>query len=431
MSYQKTIDFLFSQLPMYHRVGASAYKADLNNTIELLALIGDPQHSFRSIHVAGTNGKGSVSHMLASILQECGMRVGLYTSPHLRDFRERIRVNGQMISRHKVVKFVHDHQESFQQIKPSFFEMTVAMAFDHFREEKTDICVIEVGMGGRLDSTNVLTPLLSVITNISFDHMAFLGHTLELIAAEKAGIIKEGIPVVIGETAAETKPIFLHHAQTRNSPIIFADDRFASQISARLSVKEELLVLDISRDKEPYLKGLLTPFAATYQQKNIITVLACCEQLSALGIPIDREVAAKGILNVVRNTGLMGRWQVLSHSPLTICDTGHNTAGLREVLAQIRETKHRQLHFVFGLVNDKETEPILEMLPQDAVYYFCKADIPRGLDAHDLKSLAMNHGLHGKSYPSVKEAYLCARKAADPEDLVFVGGSTFVVAEVI
>ena len=431
MTYQRTLDYFFSKLPMYHRIGTAAYKADLVNTISLCNLLDNPQNSFPTIHVAGTNGKGSVSHTLASILQESGYKVGLYTSPHLRDFRERIRINGKMIPKKKVVRFVNDHVQDFEQIQPSFFEMTVVLAFDHFREEKIDVGVIEVGLGGRLDSTNIIKPVLSVITNISFDHMQFLGKTLQAIAGEKAGIIKMGVPVVVGETQVETKPIFIRQAHLHNSPIIFADELFQSQILNQPSGNKNFLVMNIFHGQLLYIKNLTSPLAGLYQQKNIITVLAACEQLRPSGFFVEQENIVKGIRNVVRNTGLQGRWQVLSHSPLTICDTCHNSGGLSEVLAQIGVTQHKQLHFVFGLVNDKEIESILRLLPKNAIYYFCKANIPRGMDAEELKRLAVKEGLSGTTYFSVKDALEAAQKAANTNDLVFVGGSTFVVAEVV
>jgi dihydrofolate synthase / folylpolyglutamate synthase len=431
MTYRETLDFLFSQLPMYHRIGAPAYKADLANTVELCRLLGNPERSFPSVHIAGTNGKGSVSHMIASVLQETGLKVGLYTSPHLRDFRERIRVNGTMIPKMKVVSFVHEHVENFKRIQPSFFEMTVALAFDYFREEEIDIGVIEVGMGGRLDSTNVITPLLSVITNISFDHKQFLGNTLRQIAGEKAGIIKDGIPVVIGETRRETSPVFLQHAKAHGSRIIFADKIFRSRISDPPQGKQDFLCLDIFRENKIFFNKLLSPLQGFYQHKNIVTVIACMEELRKTGIKSEKKEIVNGIRHVIRNTHLTGRWQMLKKSPLTICDTCHNPAGIRYAMNQIGKIKHKRLHFVFGVVNDKETAPIFRLLPNDAIYYFCKPDIPRGLDAAELKKRAVQKGLKGKVYPSVGEALKAAQDAAGPEDLVFVGGSSFIVAEVV
>ena len=417
---------------MYQRIGPAAYKGDLTNTIALCRILGNPQNSLRTIHVAGTNGKGSTSHMLASVLQESGLKVGLYVSPHLRDFRERIRINGKMIPKGFVVKFIEDYKKAFEKIEPSFFEMTVGLAFSWFREEKTDICVIEVGLGGRLDSTNIITPLVSVITNISFDHKQFLGDTLEKIAAEKAGIIKAGIPVVIGETQTGISGVFRKTAKSKGSEILFADSVYHHRPVKALSAKPfDGLVFDIDYSGKSFITQVYCPLGGYYQEKNIVTVLGALELINRTGLHITVQDIKKGLRNVIRNTHLLGRWQILSRSPLTICDTGHNEAGIKEVIDQIRRTPHKRLHFVFGVVNDKELDPILGMLPRDAVYYFCKADIPRGLDASELRQTAMNAGLKGKAYVSVKEALEAATQNARPGDLVFVGGSTFVVAEVV
>jgi dihydrofolate synthase / folylpolyglutamate synthase len=431
MTYKTTLEFLFSQLPMYQRIGPSAYKADLENTIELCNLLDNPQNSFRTIHVAGTNGKGSVSHMLASILVESGLRVGLYTSPHLKDFRERIRVNGKMIPKRKVIDFVKRNRPAFENIQPSFFEMTVALAFDHFRDEKIDIGVIEVGLGGKLDSTNVITPVLSVITNISLDHTQFLGNTPEQIAREKAGIIKKGVPVVIGESCMETKDVFLSKAHELNSPISFADEHFICDEDPLSAKTQEMLRLKVIHDDVPLSKDIHSPLTGIYQKKNIVTVLECCEHLQRNGFGLTTTNIAKGIRNVIRNTWFQGRWQVLSENPMTICDTCHNPGGLTEALAQIRKMNPHKVHFVFGVVNDKDLHSMLPMLPKNAVYYFCKADIPRGMDATELKNLASAEGLKGNAYSSVHEAFQTAKNAAGKKDLVFVGGSIFVVAEVV
>jgi dihydrofolate synthase / folylpolyglutamate synthase len=452
MTFGETLDYLFSRLPMYFRVGAVAYKPDLTNTAKICNLLGNPQDSFRSIHVAGTNGKGSVSHMLASILQEKGLKTGLYTSPHLKDFRERIRVNGKMIPKRKVVEFVKKYRKEFEKIQPSFFEWTVGLAFDHFREEKIDIGVIEVGLGGRLDSTNIITPLLSVITNISYDHMQFLGDTLEKIASEKAGIIKPGVPVVIGETQEETKHVFIDKANETGSEILFADQAFkatscnviasdanlqnpASCIqhpaSRKLSASASLCFINLHKKGKSNFNRVESPLLGAYQLKNITTVAGTCEMLGKQGFSISEDKIRRGIKNVILNTHLAGRWQMVSHNPLTICDTGHNEAGIREVLAQFKATPHSHLHFVFGVVNDKQIDHILDLLPKDATYYFCKADIPRGLPQEELKNKSNAAGLKGESYPSVKKALKAAQKKAKPDDLVFVGGSTFVVAEVV
>jgi dihydrofolate synthase/folylpolyglutamate synthase len=431
MTYKETIDYLYVQMPMYQRIGAAAYKADLNNTLTICDLLGNPQHAFRSVHIAGTNGKGSTSHMLASILQEKGLKTGLYTSPHLTDFRERIRINGIKIPEEKVIRFVEKYKPEFEKIQPSFFEMTVGLAFDHFREEKVDIAIIEVGLGGRLDSTNVITPLLSVITNISFDHMQFLGDTLEKIAKEKAGIIKPGIPVVIGESQEDIRQIFIEKAREEQSEIVFADAEFTAGKSSTWEPDTGMMCIDIFRNNTIYLSNLESPLGGNYQKKNIVTVCAACEVLASRVEPVSADDIRIGILNVIKNTGFAGRWQILSRVPLTICDTGHNEAGLWEVLDQISRTPHENLHFVFGLVNDKEIDNILQMLPKDATYYFCKADIPRGLDSNELRIKAHGYGLTGEAFDSVKKALKAAHQDAGMKDLVFIGGSTFVVAEVV
>jgi dihydrofolate synthase / folylpolyglutamate synthase len=436
-SYPETLHYMFSQLPMYQRIGSAAYRADLANTIALCNVTGNPQNSFPSVHIAGTNGKGSVSHMIASVLQEKGLKVGLYTSPHLKDFRERILINGEKIRKRFITRFVDQYYSDFERIHPSFFEMTAVLAFDYFRNEKVDIAVIEVGMGGRLDSTNVITPLLSVITNISFDHMQFLGDTLEKIAAEKAGIIKPGIPVVIGESAESTTKVFTEKAISTASEILFADTLYSvidSELDSRHRPDQLVtayLELDAVRVNKTFLTGLKLPLTGIYQRKNLVTVLAAIEMLGKSGFDITKEDLLKGIRRVIHNTHLSGRWQILSRHPLTICDTGHNEAGIREVLRQIDATQHKQLHFVYGVVNDKDIHTILAMLPHDAIYYFCKADIPRGLDQDILESIASDAGLQGSAYPSVAEALSAAQTNAGPGDLVFVGGSTFVVAEVV
>ncbi|HPS74009.1 MAG TPA: folylpolyglutamate synthase/dihydrofolate synthase family protein [Bacteroidales bacterium] len=431
MNYSQSLEYIFSQLPMFHRIGAAAYKPDLGNITELCRSLGNPQHQLRTIHVAGTNGKGSVSHMLASILQEAGLKTGLFTSPHLKDFRERIRIDGRMIPRSKVASFITRLRTEFEHLHPSFFEMTTALAFEYFREENTDIAVIETGLGGRLDSTNVITPVVSVITNISFDHMQFLGDTLEKIALEKAGIIKPSVPVVIGETQPETEPVFRHQAAACGAPVLFADQLFTATPAdpGRKAVTElDLIVLQRDGEKSWHVSS---PLPGIYQEKNIITVMGVVSVLRAAGYPVTDRQVVDGIGKVIRNTGLSGRWQVLGKKPLTICDTGHNEGGLRYVLAQIAQTPHQRLHFVFGAVSDKDLKTILKMLPSDATYYFCKANVPRGMNARELAQMAHGNGLKGNDYPSVKQALAAARQAADDEDLIFVGGSTFVVAEVV
>jgi dihydrofolate synthase / folylpolyglutamate synthase len=432
MNYKQTLEYLYSQLPVYHRIGPAAYKADLKNTLELCNLLGNPQNNFKSIHVGGTNGKGSVSHFLASILQTSGLKVGLYTSPHLKDFRERIKINGKLIPEDYVKGFVNNYRKQFETSGMSFFEMTVGLAFRYFSDEKVDIAVIEVGLGGRLDSTNIITPLLTVITNISFDHMALLGDTLRQIAGEKAGIIKRGVPVVIGETQEEIKDIFTDKAGELNAAIYFADKSFRlSEVNLQSSaVSYKVSSFNI---QHPTF-NISSPLTGNYQRKNIVTVIQAVEVLNnlpAINYQLSTVNILKGIEDVIKNTGLMGRWQILSQSPLTIFDVGHNEAGIREVVQQISLTPHKKLHFVFGMVNDKETGKILSLLPKDAEYYFCKADIPRGLDQEILAENANKIGLKGKAYLSVKEAFMKARKNAEKDDLIFVGGSVFVVAEVI
>ena len=428
MNYQDTLEWMFKQLPMYQRIGAAAYKADLNNTIALLDMLGNPHRSFKSVHVAGTNGKGSTSHMLASIFQEAGFKTGLYTSPHLRDFRERIRINGEMIPQEKVVSFIEKNHEAFERMQLSFFEMTVGMAFQYFAEEKVDIAIVEVGMGGRLDSTNLITPELSVITNIGLDHVQFLGDTLEKIAGEKAGIIKASIPVVIGETQAETHHVFEDKARELQSPIYFADQLFDCD---EIHLDEHLTKkYDIWKNSELYLEACEIPLTGNYQKKNLATVM-CAADLLREKFQFKDDDLRDGIANVIRNTHLMGRWQILSKDPLTIADTGHNVDGIREVVSQLAEMTYNKLHFVIGTVNDKDIDHILQLLPHNCEYYFCKADIPRGLDANILAQKAFELGLRGNVYSSVRDAYLSALNAASFDDVVLVGGSNFTVAEVI
>ena len=390
---------------MYQRVGQSAYKADLAATLNLAKYLKNPEKSFKSIHVAGTNGKGSTSHMLASVFQEAGYKTGLYTSPHLKDFRERIKINGQMISEQYVSNFVQNHRPFFESNQLSFFEMTVGLAFEYFRSENVDIAIVEVGMGGRLDSTNIITPEVSVITNIGLDHTQFLGDTLEKVAVEKAGIIKDRVPVIIGETSPETKRVFEEIALERNAPIVFAEMNDASTYSSDL-------------------KG-------SYQQKNIRTVISILRMLQKKGWNISEENIQKGLMNTVKNTGLMGRWQILGQAPKVICDTAHNREGLQIVLDQLASEDFQNLHIILGVVSDKDLASILPLFPKDATYYFCRPNIPRGLDASLLLSRARGFGLIGQEYISVSKAYEAALKAALPQDLVFVGGSTFVVAEVL
>lgn len=431
MTYRQTLDYLFSQLPMFHRIGAAAYKADLDATRALCKILGNPQQDFSSIHIAGTNGKGSTSHFLASVLQEAGYKTGLFTSPHLRDFRERIKVNGRMISKSEVTSFVMQHREEFNAVQPSFFEWTFALAAWYFAKAKVDIAVIETGMGGRLDSTNLVNPVITVITNIGLDHTQFLGSTLAEIAVEKAGIIKTGIPVVIGETHPETKPIFTRSAARCMAEITFADQDIRINQAVLTKQKQPLLRAEFISSPSGQNYKLATPLSGKYQLKNLATVICTLEKIQQTGMKIQPENIIAGIRKVIKNTGLMGRWQTISRNPLTIADIGHNPDGMREVLEQVALTPHRRLHFVFGVVNDKDVRTILEMLPRDASYYFCKADIPRGLDASELAEIAGELSLIGKTYCSVKEALISAQQAAGADDLVLVGGSTFVVAEVV
>ncbi|MCC8425674.1 folylpolyglutamate synthase/dihydrofolate synthase family protein [Mucilaginibacter sp. UR6-11] len=437
MTYQQTIDYLYAQLPVFTRVGVSAYKADLSNTIRLCNRLDNPQHKFRTIHIAGTNGKGSTSHMLAAVLQTAGYKTGLYTSPHLKDFRERIRINGEMISEQAVIDFVAGHKADFEAIQLSFFEMTVGLAFDSFAKEKVDIAVIETGLGGRLDSTNIITPLLSVITNIGWDHMNILGDTLQLIAAEKAGIIKPNVPVIIGEKQAEVADIFIRKAEKENAPISFASDLF--EVRAQLDLKDEqaakgydeLLDVEATRNAPPETYHLQLDLTGSYQLKNLKTVLSAVDELRRQGFLISDGHVKTALRQVKALTGLHGRWETLNNNPLTICDTGHNPDGIQEVLKNIARIKYTRLHFVIGMVNDKDSSKVLAMLPKDAVYYFCRPDIPRGLPAESLKQQAGSFGLTGQVCASVKDALASAQKNAEDGDLVFVGGSTFVVAEVV
>jgi dihydrofolate synthase/folylpolyglutamate synthase len=429
MIYTDTLEFLFSQLPSYQRIGKAAYKNDLNNTITLDNYFGNPHKKYRTIHVAGTNGKGSVSHMLASVLQEAGYRTGLYTSPHLKDFRERVKVNDEMISENEVIVFVNNNKEIIESLKPSFFEITVAMAFDHFARRNVDVAVIEVGLGGRLDSTNIIKPVLSVITNIGHDHMDLLGDTLGKIASEKAGIIKEKIPVVIGETQPEIQEIFISKAIEMGSVITFADEHFSCLLDGDSGINGERRYRLTDLFTSNNLEGA-TMLGGDYQSGNLQTVYSVFNQLNEVFRISDKNII-DGIRNVVTNTGIKGRWQILSRNPLTICDTGHNKEGLGPVINQIKRIPKSVLHMIIGFVNDKDLSLLLPLFPVDAIYYFTKAPVPRALNEDHLKSEAEAYGLIGKCYPDVKTALAIARKNAAESDLIFVGGSTFIVAEVI
>ena len=405
MTYQDTLNWMFSQLPMYQRQGKTAFKKDLSNTLKLAEHLNNPENKFKSVHVAGTNGKGSTSHILASVLQEAGYKVGLYTSPHLKDFRERIKINGQEVSKHFVIGFIKRNKGFFEANKLSFFEMTVGMAFDYFAKQNVDIAVVEVGLGGRLDSTNIVTPEVSIITNIGLDHTQFLGDTLEAIAFEKGGIIKPNIPVVIGETQKETAPVFKSLAKSCDSEILFADQLVS----------------------EVYKSDLI----GSYQSKNIKTVVQTVKQLQGKGFKISKKNIKQGLLKVVKNTGLLGRWQILKERPKVVCDTGHNREGLIYVMQQLSNETFESLHIVFGVVNDKDLRSILDLLPKKATYYFCKPNIPRGLDAEELQQTFSSYKLKGRAYKSVNEAYNSALNNARKDDFIYVGGSTFVVAEII
>lgn len=431
MSYPEVLEFLYGQLPMFHRIGSAAYKDNLDNTIRLDELFGYPHLLFKTIHVAGTNGKGSVSHMLASVLQEAGYKTGLYTSPHLKDFRERIRVNGEMIPEEKVVRFTEQYlgKSIKEKMEPSFFELTVSMAFDYFRSQQVEVAVIEVGLGGRLDSTNIITPEVSVITNISFDHTALLGNTLPKIAAEKAGIIKKNVPVVIGETSPETNYVFEQFAEKASAPISFADQEFTADYSMLTVGGKQSL--NIRRKEHLIYPDLQVDLLGIYQRHNVPTVLKTIDILNEKGWNITEIVIRRALINTIQNTGLMGRWQIIGHNPLIICDTGHNQAGIRLVVEQINQTAWKALHMVIGMVNDKDQDEVLALLPIDATYYFTKAAIPRAAEPEVLASKAEKFGLIGNCYSSVREALSAALEKADSNDLVFVGGSTYVVAEVL
>ena len=408
MDYQETLTYLYEQVPMFQRVGGSAYKEGLDNTKALDAHFGHPHHSFRTIHVAGTNGKGSVSHTLAAVLQSAGYKTGLYTSPHLVDFRERIRINGTPISKDYVVSFVEHERSFFEPLCPSFFELTTAMAFKYFADEQVDVAVIEVGLGGRLDCTNIITPDLSIITNISFDHVQFLGNTLAKIAVEKAGIIKKGIPVVIGETTPETKPVFMAKATEVGAPIYFAEEN----------------------NREDY-PGVEYELKGIYQEKNKRTLFTALPLLKEAGYHIDEENVREGFAHVVELTGLMGRWQKLHDHPTLVCDTGHNVGGITYVVEQLRQQSCNQLRIVIGMVNDKDISGVLALLPKEAIYYFTQASVNRALPAKQLLHLATEAGLKGKAYASVKNAVKAAMKESLPEDFIFVGGSNFIVADLL
>ena len=430
-TYSETLKYLYSCLPMYQRIGAAAYKADLSNTLALSQVCGQPEKKFPSVHIAGTNGKGSVSHMIASVLQSSGYKTGLYTSPHLIDFRERIKVNGAMIGKRRVTDFVERYRKEFEKIRPSFFEMTFALAMEEFARQNIDIAVVETGMGGRLDSTNIVQPVLSIITNIGLDHTRFLGDTLAKIATEKAGIIRTGVPVIIGRKQTETAAVFettslkfqtgLHYAGTTHLITNFVSNNgyeggsiYSMDIVGGTAVEDARCGL-----------------GGEYQSENIPVVFAACEALVKSGYKIPMQNILNGIEGVVKNTGLRGRWEILNLKPLAVCDTGHNPDGIARVVRQIEKLGKDQNHMVLGMVDDKDADSVLALLPRDAIYYFCRPVIPRGMDTAILAQHAKRHSLSGSVFPAVRDAYAAAMSGAGPNDLVFVGGSTFVVAEII
>lgn len=424
MTYQETLNYLFDSAPMFQQVGKAAYKEGLENTNLLDEHFGHPHRKFRTIHIAGTNGKGSCSHTLAAILQSAGYKTGLYTSPHLIDFRERIRINGKPIPEEEVIRFVEKERAFFEPLHPSFFELTTAMAFNYFAEQQVDIAVIEVGLGGRLDCTNIIVPELSIITNISMDHMQFLGNTLDKIAAEKAGIIKPGIPVVIGETTPETRPVFLAKSHEENAPIHFAED-IHPLLSALPQAGGGFLY---QTSDYPNLQGQLGGFC---QEKNTNTLLTALPVLHERDIRFTESDVRKGFAHVCELTGLMGRWQRLAEHPTLICDTGHNVGGIQYIVEQLRQQPCDTLRIVFGMVNDKDINGVLELLPRQAVYYFTQASVKRAMPVHDLQALAANHGLDGRCYDSVETALRQAREEAGANDCIFVGGSSFIVADLL
>ena len=422
MTYEETIEYLYNSVPMFQKVGAVAYKEGLYNTIKLDEHFCHPHKNFKSIHIAGTNGKGSCSHTLASILQASGYKVGLYTSPHLKDFRERIKVNGECVSEEYVIYFVENERHFFEPLHPSFFELTTAMAFKYFAESHVDIAVIEVGLGGRLDCTNIITPVLSIITNISFDHTQFLGDTLAKIATEKAGIIKNNIPVIIGEAVDETRPVFLEKAAENGSEIIFAEDN-NEILSAELRPQG-----GIAYETKDYGK-IIGELGGLYQAKNASTILCALKKLSEIGLRIDNEAITAGFANVCETTGLLGRWQKIKETPTVICDTGHNVGGWKYISRQLSMQKCEQMRIVFGMVDDKDVSTVMSLLPKNAIYYFTKPDNKRALDVNTIMEIGKKYGLTAKCFPDVKCAYQQALSESSPADFIFVGGSSYIVAD--
>lgn len=428
MTYKETIDFLFSSLPMYQRVGDAAIKKDLTNIRELCTMLDDPHQSFISIHVAGTNGKGSTSHMLASVFQAAGLKVGLYTSPHYVDFRERIRINGEMMAKEDVISFVERYRADWEEIQPSFFEITVAMAFDHFRNEKVDIVIVETGLGGRLDSTNIITPLLSVITNIGYDHMQMLGNTLPEIAFEKAGIIKHQVPVVIGEWQEETAKVFIEKAATASAPISFASKEFAVTETEGNHSSSRYHIRSVSKGIDEWFE---TDLAGPYQSKNVVTVLESCFAWNQFypEKKLNIQSIHEGLKGVKRNTGMIGRWMVMHEMPLVIADAAHNIDGIQSIIKKLEEIDVNTKHFVLGFVSDKEIGKILSLFPKDGKYYWCKPDIPRGKNEMETMQDGLRNGLQGEAFSSVIEAYKSAFANAKSDDLIFIGGSSYVVGD--
>ena len=432
MTYQQTLDYLFTRLPMFSRIGAAAYKADLTNTIRLCDALGNPQHKFKSIHVAGTNGKGSTSHMLAAILQTAGYKTGLYTSPHLKDFRERIKINGdpygyQEVSKEFVIDFTERIKPLVEEIEPSFFEITVAMAFEYFVQQKVDVAIIETGLGGRLDSTNIITPELSIITNIGWDHMNLLGDSLEKIAFEKAGIIKQGIPVVIGEVIPQTQSIFEKVSVEKKSPLSIASQK--RQV-LDWNWENHELVVEVAEEHHADHKIYHLDLPGIYQAKNLLTVLEACSLLQQQGWKLDDKIIHKGLQHTKKLTGLHGRWEIIHTSPLVVLDVAHNVDGIRQLVQQAEITEHNQLHIVIGMVKDKDIERVLALLPKNAAYYFTKAQIPRALPEDELMEIAEKIKLKGYAFPEVNNALEFALQHAHPDDLVIVCGSVFLVGEV-
>ena len=424
MNYQETLNYLYNSTPVFEHVGAVAYKEGLQNTLALDKHFNHPHTNFKTIHIAGTNGKGSCSHSLASILQEAGYKVGLYTSPHLVDFRERIRVNGQCISKERVVKFVKDERKFFEPLHPSFFELTTALAFKYFDEQKVDIAIIEVGLGGRLDCTNIISPILSIITNISFDHTQFLGDTLAKIAAEKAGIIKKGVPVIIGEANEETRPVFQSKANEVNSVIVFAEDN--AIVTSSSPIVDGGRRYNLSNNST-----LVGELSGDYQERNMNTILCACNILKQMNIIKNDDIIAKGLTNICKNTGLLGRWQTIQNNPTVVCDTGHNIGGWNYLAPQIKRQQCNQLRIVFGMVDDKDINSVMFLLPKNAIYYWTQAESKRAIKAERVAEIANKHDLRGEIFDNVEVAYTKALQDSNKDDFVFVGGSSYIVADLL